>query len=532
MALVKQTVIGLLTVIIVSGVFLHVAAADVNYLPLSVGNRWQLDMPWDKNPMVFEVVGQVNDSYRVRWQNPWIKNVEFYFRPVGQQVLLTALDMGQGVGPLTSPTVYFDFGSPEGTRWSNSIGTFMIVSRQARVTTPAGNFDNCIHIRIQHPDKVVFDWLLAPQAGFVQFGQAPGAYALASFTRADSVAGSSAALEDVESKPSAGLRGSRILAMDVNMAEDNDFEKAFAIAKSVGIQAVTLSFDWKDIEVGPKKYRDPGSNLAIANAYYSAKRIQVALDIRPIHTNRLAVPADLEKKSFDDAAMIARFNQMIDYVLSQLPKLQLAALYIGSEIDIYIAGNATLWRQYSAFYEATRQHVKNKYPHLNVGVETTFWGLTGSATRDPIKKLNERSDIIGVSYYHMDPTTSSAKDPKEIHSVFRAIATLYPGRPIYFHQFGCPSSAALNSSEAKQQEFVRESFKAWDTYAQDIRFISFSWLTDSSPQALEFFQQYYGVKEKKFVEFLRTLGLRTYSGSGTDKEALRALREEVHARGW
>jgi hypothetical protein len=327
-------------------------------------------------------------------------------------------------------------------------------------------------------------------------------------------------------------KGDRILAMDVTMAEDEDYEKAFTLAKGAGVQAVTLSFDWKDIEVGPRKYQDPGSNLATANFYYPAKNVKVALDIRPIHTNRLAVPADLGETPFDDATMIERFNQMIDYMLSQLPDLQLAALYIGSEIDLYIGANETLWRQYKTFYEATRQHVKKKHPNLNVGVETTFWGLTGSATRDAIQRLNEQSDIIGVSYYHVDSETFFVKDPQEIQSVFRDTIALYPGRPIYFHQFGFPSSVALNSSEAKQQEFVRESFKAWDTYAEQIQFISFTWLTDSSQEALEFFKRYYGVADKNFVEFLRTLGFRTHSNAGVDKEALGALQAEAKARGW
>jgi hypothetical protein len=513
--------------------FPHSAAADTNYLPLNVGDKWRLEMPWAKDPMTFEVVEQVNKAYRVRWQNPWIKTVEFYFRLDGQKVSLAALDMGEGVGPLPDNTVYFDFGAQEGQQWSNSIGTYTIVSRQVSVSTPAGSFDNCIHIRLQYPDDTAFDWLFAPEVGFVQFGQGVGAYALASLTTADGIVKATEPREHVGPQLStASPKDSRILAMDVTMAEDNDYEKAFAIAKNAGIQAVTLSFDWKDIEVGLRKYQDPDSNLATANSYYPAKNVKVALDIRPIHTNRLAVPVDLEKTPFDDGIMIERFNQMIDYMLSKLPDLQLAALYIGSEIDIYIGENETLWRQYKTFYEATRQHVKKKHPALNVGVETTFSGLTASATRDPIQRLNEQSDIIGVSYYHVDSETFFVKDPKEIQSVFRDITALYPGRPIYFHQFGFPSSVALNSSEAKQQEFVRESFKAWDTYAEQIQFIAFAWLTDRSKEALDYFKRYYGLADNNFVEFLRTLGFRTYPGSGTDKETLRALRAEAKARGW
>ena len=331
-------------------------------------------------------------------------------------------------------------------------------------------------------------------------------------------------------------RGERILAMAVTMAEDGDYEKAFGIAKSIGIQAITLSQDWKDIETAPGKYGSDPNFLAIANTYYPAQNTLVALDIRPIHTNRLAVPSDLENTPFDDPVMIERFNKMIDYVFSQIPDVELAALYIGSEFDVYmqwvVNNDPKAWKQYETFYKETRAHIKSKYPNLKVGAEATFWGLTGEATKEHLKRLNRHSDIIGVSYYHVDQNNFKVPDPKEIHSAFKEITALYSGRPIYFHQFGAPYGATLNSSEVKQREFIREAFKAWDTHASQVQLIAFTWLTDASPEDLALYQQYYGLSDRNFVEYLRTLGFRTYPGSGADRESLRALKAEAKARGW
>lgn len=327
-------------------------------------------------------------------------------------------------------------------------------------------------------------------------------------------------------------KGGRILAMDISMAEDGDYEKAFTLAKRIGIQSVTLSFDWKDIEPQPGRFRDPDSNLAAANAYYPAKRTMVALDIRPIHTNRLAVPPDLEKTRFDDPSMARRFNAMMDFVLSRIPDVQLAVLYIGSEVDIYLGSDEAEWRQYDSFYQATRSHLKTRRPDLKVGVETTFAALTRNPTRAFLQNLNQRSDVIGVSYYHLNEKTGAVADPKEMHAVFGEITTAYPQKPIYFHQLGCPTSPALGSSEAAQREFIRETFKAWDAHLSQVKFIAFVWLTDRSPDALDSFKKYYGLSDKVFVEFLRTLGFRTYPGSGADKEAFRALQAEAAARGW
>ncbi|MBI3035807.1 hypothetical protein HYY71_05790, partial [Candidatus Woesearchaeota archaeon] len=74
-----------------------------------------------------------------------------------------------------------------------------------------------------------------------------------------------------------------------------------------------------------------------------------------------------------------------------------------------------------------------------------------------------------------------------------------------------------------------EIFKAWDKHADQIRYVSFAWLNDLSWNGTDDFGQYYGYSERKFLELLRTLGLRTYEGK--DKEAFKALNEEAKARG-
>jgi hypothetical protein len=43
---------------------------------------------------------------------------------------------------------------------------------------------------------------------------------------------------------------------------------------------------------------------------------------------------------------------------------------------------------------------------------------------------------------------------------------------------------------------------------------------------------YYGLEEADFLEYLATLGLRTYAGDGEDKAAFGVLIEEVARRGW
>jgi hypothetical protein len=79
------------------------------------------------------------------------------------------------------------------------------------------------------------------------------------------------------------------------------------------------------------------------------------------------------------------------------------------------------------------------------------------------------------------------------------------------------------SSDALQQQFVRDVFLVWDTYTADIPFLAFLRLHDLAIPVST---------TDKFSEFLRSLGLRSYSGSGTSKPGYCALKEETGSRGW
>jgi hypothetical protein len=169
-------------------------------------------------------------------------------------------------------------------------------------------------------------------------------------------------------------------------------------------------------------------------------------------------------------------------------------------------------------------------PGLNVGVKATFRGLTGAA-KTFLADLDAAADSIFATYYPLAndftvlPTTVVRTD-------LDALCALYPGRPIDLLEFGAPSSALLISSEAIQSLFVHALFAAWDAHAVQIPLVFFDWQTDVSPAQLAQFEAYYGSSDPNFVAYLGTLGLRTYTGSGTDKLGWTALATELLVRGW
>lgn len=322
-------------------------------------------------------------------------------------------------------------------------------------------------------------------------------------------------------------RGNRILAIDINEAENKDFASAFDKAKGIGIQDIGLTFDWNTLEPEMQKY--DGKWLSIANIFYPSRNIGVSLTIRPISTNRKVVPSDLMALPFNDPQMIWRFKSLIDFVFSQIPDVKIDSLVIGSEMDAYLGVDPLTWKQYTEFYKAIGSYVRKKHPGLKVAAEATFDGMTGKS-KSQVKLLNQYSDIIGVSYYPLN-SDFSVKDPGVVSRDFASLSALYPAGEIWFYQLGYPSGALVRSSKAKQAQFITEVFKAWDKNKR-IRMIDFTWMHDLPQSALDFNAAYYGLSDPAFLDFLRTLGLRKYPGDGADKPAFTTLKKEAGLRGW
>lgn len=325
-------------------------------------------------------------------------------------------------------------------------------------------------------------------------------------------------------------KGDRILGIDVTPAGDNDFDSAFNLAKSAGMQTAAISINWDQIETEPGTYTDPYSALATTNAYYPPNKTRIALYIRSVDTTSKPVPAYLKDTRYDDPKMLAQYLKMIDWVFSQIPQVELEFLSIGDEIDIMMGENKELYQQFEVFFRAARAQIKTTHPHLKIGFSATLDGLTRNVPQE-LAAINQHSDIVLVSYYPVNGDFS-VKDPQVVYADYDALVQRYQGKVIYIEQTGIPTSATLDSSEAKQREFIRATFKAWDEHAEHIKYVSFTWLHDLSQETVDFYKSYYGSDDQRFLEYLRTLGFRTNPGAGQDKEAFRAIKAEAKARGW
>lgn len=321
-------------------------------------------------------------------------------------------------------------------------------------------------------------------------------------------------------------KGSRSLAIDVNDESGENFDHDFALAQDIGVDRIGLFLAWSGIEPAPKRY--DSSWLDIADAYYSAAGVMLDLTIAPVNTTKREFPNDLSGASFDDRNVINRFKEVVDFALGRLKNVRVATINIGSEADVLFGGDAKQWESYARFYREISAYVHAKYPNILIATEYTFDGIVGES-RKRAQSVNEASDIIGVSYYGVS-SDGTAKHPSDVRRDIGRIVELYSEKPIYFFQFGYPSSNILGSSEDLQAEFVVESFRAWDAYADRVRLIDFTWLNDTTLESAKEIGRYYGAGGANFTEFIQTLGLR--ATDGREKPAFDALKREAHARGW
>jgi hypothetical protein len=323
-------------------------------------------------------------------------------------------------------------------------------------------------------------------------------------------------------------KGLRLLGINVNEAEDKDFGQAFGHGRGAGLQVVSLKLDWDDVEKKPGEFASPFP--AIADAFYSAAQVKLSLRIATLDTNRNRIPADLREKPLDDPQVVQRFNALVDWLAQQMPRVELEDFSIGNEADASLGSDAAKWRQYTAFFQATKEHAKKTWPKTKIGSSLTFGGHTGPAKKHVIE-LNRSADVVMVSYYPLNADLTF-RDPAVVGGDFRRVCEQYPGRAVTFTECGYASGTKCGASEEKQKRFVEEVFRAWDAHADQVGQVMFVWLTDQPPETVRWAEQYYGAKGGAFADFIGTLGLRTYSGSGTDKPAFAALKTEAKKRGW
>ena len=325
-------------------------------------------------------------------------------------------------------------------------------------------------------------------------------------------------------------KGERTLELDVNPSQNGDYDQAIEHARQLGAESIRLSVFWDELESAPGVFNPEPNWLAIANDYYPARGFRLSLVIAVLDTTEIRLPQDLQGKPLDHPEVIARFQDLLDYIAMQIPDLELTSLAIGNEIDGVLGADPDAWGAYGTFYNAGADHARSLWPGVPVGTKVQYEGLLGPSA-EFARSLNQSSDVIMTTYYPLRGDFT-VREPGGIQSDFQRLVEAYPDREIQITEIGYPTAEANKSSPHKQAEFIRHMFSAWDEHAEQITLLSYSWLSDLSGSSVKELSRYYDLSNRAFGEFLRTLGLRTYPGKGEDKPGYESFQQEAAARGW
>jgi hypothetical protein len=194
--------------------------------------------------------------------------------------------------------------------------------------------------------------------------------------------------------------------------------------------------------------------------------------------------------------------------------------------------NPAQWDNYQALVEAASTHIKSIQPGIKIGVQGMFEGFFDQE----MKTLNSALDIVALSYYPVveKPGHMDIGDIAAIKEDLAQLVAFSEGKKIYIPELGYSSSEVLDSSEEEQRDFVREFFRVWDLYSDNLQFVELSPLHDPDPEWMAELLAVLGMDEHPLYDEILAAyvsgGLRTYDGE--DKLAFPAFREEARTRGW
>jgi len=323
--------------------------------------------------------------------------------------------------------------------------------------------------------------------------------------------------------------GDRLWGINITEGADG-FEAAFDVAKQAGIQVVELNIPWDYIETSPGIYEDPYGGALAATVFYGWNDVDVNLSVAVVNTVCRCTPDYLDSLQYSSPEVIAAFEGVVDYVMSQVPdNVTIRGFSIGNEIDLVLSSYEE-WVDYITFFAAAADYVRTGYPGIQVGGKCTVMNGALGPEAVYVQTLAGYADVVMLTYY---PQTEGCvvMDPDSDHSHLACIVEAFPGRQIWLCEVGYQSgSECCGSSEEQQAVLYHEFFDAWDEQAAAIPLVVVDWLHDVSPEQLQGFIDYYGLSDPGFVEFLATLGLRNYDG--TDKYAWQQVLAETAPRGW
>jgi hypothetical protein len=497
----------------------HACAQDGEYLPLEAGAQWELHSSAVSQPMILSVESLQpshsgngpGQAARVDWQNPWVR-AAFVFHSVGKRVFLEGLDMGSGTAAMPDGTTYFQFDSPKGTQWSNSVGSFLVASTDTTAKAPAGTFAHCIEIVATDTHGSKTYWYFAPGVGFVQFGEGASAFFLTRHSAGSATARAPAGRQGVPAKnihPPEVVpirEGGLYLGLESNaaVAQGSSFEarqQSAAMSAQAGSRLVFVCPKWEEIEPSPGQYNftDVDERVRIAKQTGSV----ILLNLRLIDTSRKTAPAAYRDWDWDDQRLEAKVGSAYQ-ALAQHLEGRARWVTVGNEVDTYFSSHRREIEPYARMLRAITPGLRRDFPNTPIAVN--FTTTAAGDLQGKFSEITNQTDVYSLNYYPIN-ANFTFRDPSTCTQELQTILNAASAKPIVFQEMGYPSSTRLGSSEDKQAQFLGVVLQVVGANRGRVQAVNFNWRSDLPDSVVRDLTKYYKLNDSEnFREFLATLG--------------------------
>ena len=496
-----------------------------NYLPLAVGNRWELRSRNAAEPMVLEVTGRDGDAFVVRWINPFIQ-ATFRFRLDGARVLMVGLDMGQGNAAIPSNTVYWDFGLPKAARWNSPVGDGEIADRGSRVDTPSGEYRDTIEVRTIDKDGQSMYWTFANDVGLVRWGRGRDAYLLSSRRTGPPVTD-----RDPVRPPSKApsLSGGRfpLIGMDATPHDKSGGGKrgklaALRQAHEAGMTLLHSAPKWNEFERSNGRF-DLNDDADAIGEFAEEANLPIALNLRIVDTNQRSMPKAYERWSFDDERMAERVRAALR-AFPRSYKTRSRIVAIGNEINGYFGSHRNEIAAYATLIGRVRDTVRSEFPNAQFTVNFTFDAVDDI---DRYRAITSQTDLASFTYYPLN-ADFTMRPPSELARDVSRMLDASDDKRLYIQEIGYASAERLHSSPARQAEFYSNAFALLREHRDRIVGATFLFMSDLPRLVVDYLGLYYRLPNSdNFKAYLGTLGVM--QRDGTPKPAWEVFRRAATA---
>lgn len=488
--------------------FLPANVAAASDFPLTEGNWWQLkSKTWQGATIDIRLSGvrpglAGTSEGEMEFISPW-GNLSFLIRSSAAGVFHEGFRINGEESRFPAPAAMFPKGK-RGDSWTTILGTVTLADTGLTVKAGTENITGVSLYRLRYWDGSEHTWMISPVAGIVQFGEGDAAFTLAS--RKAVAAG------DV---PATVPANCPLLGIDWNPLAANGFSKESKDAVAADIKPwnryVDIAATWRELEPSPNVYQL--SNVTAELARAAKNGATVSFTLKPLDGPNRQLPADLANRSWDDPALISRWQKLLAKLTTSL-RGKVSWLHVANEVDSYFLINPGELDAFEKFLVATRSQLAGNWPEVSTGLVHAY--DTARTNNSVFLRLKWFSQHYGFTYYALDGLS-----PREKHLVpgdLIQLQLLAGDRPIVLTELGHPSALG------DQPGFYEETIATLRRAGGRVKAARFFQLNELPGDVVNQLAAAYGFDTSSpAIQFFRSLGV--HDGSGQPKPAWGIYRD-------